>query len=203
MKWHHTAENRKKKNQDKTTKHFLCRQQDLKERQKQQAELAFVLSLEIIDEIKWLFLLSWWWVSKAETSQEESECPSLSVTSHLITARYRHFPPGSPLSKSLPWQRQAFKGKEGSLIVSPPNSPISYTPLPSKSGKREDVYCPGEWKFPAPVTTWAGGGGEGFVFCCRNWVLSRIKRLFIKLACNIYAHKAKSYEIFQRSFFKV
>lgn len=114
----------KKKNQDRTTKHFLCRQQDLKELQKQQAELAFVLSLEIIDEIKWLFLLSWLWVSKAETSQEEPECPSLPVTSQLITARYRHFPPGSPLSKSLPWQRQAPKGQKGSLVVSPPNSPI-------------------------------------------------------------------------------
>lgn len=91
-------------------------------------------------------------------------------------------------------ERQALKGKEGSLIVSPPNSPIRHPPSLHSQGREKDLLAWGV-KVPSSCGYLGRQWGRGFVFCCRNWVL---KRLFIKLACNIDRHKAKRYEIFQR-----
>lgn len=44
---------------------------------------CFLSFLELTDEIKWLLLLCWLWLNKAETCQEKSECPSLLVILHL------------------------------------------------------------------------------------------------------------------------
>lgn len=142
MKWHHTAENRKKKKSRQNNKTLPL----LAARFKGAPEAA---GRACVCSFSW----NHWWdkvtyppfMIVSEQSRDRSRRVRMPLpTGHFALDHCQvQTLPTRQSTQQIPAlaERQALKGKEGSLIVSPPNSPIRHPPSLHSQGREKDLLA--------------------------------------------------------------
>jgi hypothetical protein len=131
-------------------KHFLCRQNHLKEFQKSLTELVFVLSFELIDEISDFSPV----VIVGEQSRQGKKCQNVPLCWTLCTW------PMPRLGDCLPRRQQFLQhttaGWDTQREIKAlwkcrllPNSQIEEVMPPWRKGKGENTHLFGIWNFPS------------------------------------------------------